>query len=134
MDRLFAAVLTVWMGVQGTAAFALDAVENVISDQLQAFNDRDVPLAFTHASPMIKRLFGGPENFGVMVERAYPMIWDNTSASYLEFRDEGGSFFQRVMIRGEDGLTYVFDYKMIETPDGWQIDGVALLPAPDVAA
>lgn len=134
MRPIFTAVLTVWMSLQGAAAFALDAIENVISDQLDAFNDRDVPKAFTYASPMIKRLFGDADNFGVMVERAYPMIWDNASARFLELREEGGMFFQRVLIQGDDGVAYVFDYKMIETPEGWQIDGVALLPAPDVAA
>lgn len=134
MKPVFATVLAIGMTLWGAAAQALDVIEDVIDDQLEAFNDRDVPKAFSYASPMIKRIFGGPENFGVMVEHAYPMIWDNESARYLDLREEGGSFFQRVLIQGSDGVSYVFDYKMIETEAGWQIDGVSLLPAPDVAA
>ena len=134
MRPIITTVLVIWLSLLGGVASALDAIENVISDQLEAFNDRDVPKAFTHASPMIKRIFGGPENFGNMVQRAFPMIWDNSSARFLELREEGGAIFQRVLIHGEDGIAYLFDYKMIETSEGWQIDGVALFPAPDVAA
>ncbi|MCW1950199.1 MAG: DUF4864 domain-containing protein, partial [Octadecabacter sp.] len=39
---------------------------------------------------------------------------------------------QEVQIQGPDGLFYILDYQMIETPDGWQINGVQVIPAPDV--
>lgn len=134
MRPIFAAILAVWLSVQGTVAFALDAIETVIADQLEAFNARDLPKAFGYASPMIKRLFGGSDSFAVMVERSYPMIWDNADARFLDLREEDGAYFQRILIQGEDGVSYIFDYKMIETEQGWLIDGVAPVLAPDVAA
>ena len=38
---------------------------------------------------------------------------------------------QRVMITDAAGRTHLLDYEMIETPEGWQINGVSLLPAPE---
>jgi hypothetical protein len=29
-------------------------------------------------------------------------------------------------------LFYILDYQMIETPEGWQINGVQVIPAPQV--
>ncbi|SLN51900.1 DUF4864 domain-containing protein [Roseisalinus antarcticus] len=108
------------------------AIEEVISSQLQAFNDRDLAEAFQFASPMIKGMFGNPATFGMMVQRGYPMVWTNSEARFLELREIGGALYQKVMIRDAAGSLHVLDYKLIETADGWQIDGVGLLPAPDL--
>lgn len=134
MERVIALVLAAGVGFYAGASHAQDAFDNVISDQLEAFNDRDIGGAFEFASPTIKGVFGNPQNFAMMVQRSFPMIWDNASARYLPQREEGGAILQRVIVTGKDGVSYVFDYKMIETPDGWQIDGVNYVPAPDVSA
>lgn len=134
MERLIALVIAGCVFISAGAARAQEAFDNVIVDQLDAFNSRDIEGAFEFASPMIKRIFGGPENFGIMVQRAFPMIWDNSDARFLDQREEGGALLQRVIVTGKDGNAYVFDYKMIETPDGWQIDGVDYVPAPDLSA
>ncbi len=110
------------------------AIETVIGTQLRAFNDRDVETAWSFASPAIKGMFGTPENFGVMVERGYPMVWTNSDAQFLELREISGRLWQKVMIRDAAGGLHILDYQMVETPDGWQINGVQILPAPDVGA
>ncbi|MEN8842253.1 MAG: DUF4864 domain-containing protein [Octadecabacter sp.] len=123
-----------------TVAFLLPAsvlaqdssIENVIRDQLQSFNERDVAGAWGHASPMIKGMFGTPENFAMMVENGYPMVWDNTDVRFLDRTEFESLTRQEVQIQGPDGLFYILDYQMIETPDGWQINGVQVIPAPDV--
>ena len=118
--------------------FALPAVaqdsglEGVIADQLSAFIDRDLGRAWTHASPMIQGMFGSPENFGRMVREGYPMVWDNADARFLGAEEIGGSLFQKVMVRGPDGQIWVLGYEMIELDGAWKINGVAILPAPDV--
>ncbi|WP_296423320.1 DUF4864 domain-containing protein [Yoonia sp.] len=134
MPRIFAAVLGLWMAA--TAAFAQDAgaIADVIGSQLQAFNERDVDGAWSHASPMIQGLFGNPENFGMMVQRGYPMVWDNAEVRFLELREIAGEQWQKIMIRDASGGLHMLDYQMIETADGWQINGVQLLRAPDVGA
>ena len=85
-------------------------------------------------SPTIKRLFGDPGNFGMMVQRGYPMVWDNADVRFLDLREIAGNLWQQVMIRDANGGLHMLDYQMIETEDGWQINAVQLLPAPDVGA
>ncbi len=133
MKRIFmgVAALVLWAGT----AFgqANEAIEDVIGSQLQAFNDRDVTEAFSYASPMIQGIFREPQNFGMMVERGYPMVWDNSDVRFLDLREEQGMILQRVMIKDAEGVIHTLEYAMIETPNGWQINGVALV-APDLAA
>ena len=132
--RFLGLVFGLWLAA--TAAFAqdTDAIESVIGGQLNAFNDRDVEEAWEYASPNIKRLFGSAGNFGMMVQQGYPMVWDNADVRFLELRDVAGNLWQKVMVRDARGGLHILDYQMIETPDGWQINGVQLLPAPDVGA
>ena len=108
------------------------SLEDVISRQLGAFTARDVDLAWTFASPMIQGLFGNPRNFGSMVSQGYPMVWDNSAARFVGSREEGGRIYQQVMVQDTNGALHMLEYAMIQTPQGWKIDGVSLLPAPDV--
>ena len=117
-----------------TAAAQQDEIAAVIQNQLDAFNEREVETAFTYASPMIQGMFGNPGNFGMMVERGYPMVWTNSNARFLELREVGGRLFQRVLVQDTQGVAHVLEYQMIETSDGWQINGVSIVPAPDVGA
>ncbi len=134
MTRIFAFVLGFWLAATAVVAQDADAIEGVIGSQLQAFNDRDVDGAWQYASPNIQRLFGNPGNFGMMVQRGYPMVWDNAEVRFLELRDVAGNLWQKVMVRDAQGGLHVLDYQMVETANGWQINGVQLLPSPDVGA
>ena len=134
MRNLIGAVSAIWLLATGAAAQDAGAIEGVIGDQLQAFNDRDVEGAWQFASPNIQSLFGNPGNFGMMVQRGYPMVWDNADVRFLELREIAGNLWQKVMIRDANGTLHLLDYQMIETPNGWQINGVQLLPAPDIGA
>lgn len=134
MMRILSLVLGLWLAATSVFAQDSDAIEDVIGNQLNAFNDRDINAAWQYASPNIKRLFGNPGNFGMMVQQGYPMVWDNADVRFLELRDVRGNLWQKVMVRDAQGGLHILDYQMIETADGWQINGVQLLPAPDVGA
>lgn len=112
---------------------AREAIEDVISGQLQAFNDRDVDEAFSYASPTIQGIFGAPDNFGLMVERGFPMVWDNADVRFLAAQELNGVTLQRILLRDAQDVLHTLEYAMIETADGWLINGVQLV-APDVAA
>lgn len=116
-----------------TSVLAQDnSIEDVIRDQLQSFNERDVAGAWQYASPFIKGMFGTPENFGRMVENGYPMVWDNSDVRFLDRTELESLTRQEVQIQGPNGLFYILDYQMVETPDGWLINGVQVIPAPEV--
>lgn len=107
-------------------------IEAVINGQMQAFVAQDVARAFDYASPNIKGIFGTAQNFGVMVQRGYPMVWNPADIKMLELREVAGNLWQRVMVTDQVGRSHMLDYQMIETPAGWQINAVQLLPSVDV--
>ena len=83
---------------------------------------------------MIKGIFGNPDNFGMMVQQGYPMVWRPSDVRFLDLREIGGRMVQRVQILDQGGVPYIAQYQMIETEDGWQIDGVDIEKAPQVGA
>jgi hypothetical protein len=111
-----------------------DQIQGVIRNQIDAFLKDDFATAFTFASPSIQGLFGTPENFGAMVRNGYPMVWRPDSVEFGELREVAGRLWQRVILRDGQGGIHLLDYQMIEGADGWRINGVQLLQAPDVGA
>ena len=109
-------------------------ITSTIGSQIEAFLRDDFATAFAFASPSIQGLFGDHERFGQMVRNGYPMVWRPGDVQYLELRNVAGAIWQRVMIRDQAGGVHMLDYQMIETGDGWRINGVQLLQAPDVNA
>jgi hypothetical protein len=122
-------------GLLALPALAQEApIQNTIQSQLDAFKAEDFARAFTYASPTIKGIFGSPENFGAMVVQGYPMVAQPSAVQMLELRAVAGNLWQRVMITDMQGRTHLLDYQMVETAEGWQINGVQLLPEAGVGA
>lgn len=109
-------------------------IQSTIGNQIEAFQTDDFETAFDFASPNLRRLFGSSENFRSMVTRGYPMVWKPAEVRYLELAEVGGSFFQKVLIKDQKGIVHILGYRMLETDMGWKINGVQLLPKPDVSA
>ncbi len=129
--RLTAAVMTaVCLALPASAQEA--PIQEIIRRQLDAFQTDDFARAFTFASPSIRGLFGSPENFGNMVQQGYPMVHHAGRVRMLELRTIKGALWQKVLITDSQGRAHLLDYQMIETPEGWQINGVQLLAAPEV--
>ncbi|MGR3515401.1 MAG: DUF4864 domain-containing protein [Paracoccaceae bacterium] len=136
--RFFLAVLmsVLWFGqaVAEEVQPRVTGIEDTITAQMDAFMKDDFAEAFTYASPNIQGLFGSSERFGQMVRNGYPMVWRPGDVQYLELRDIAGNLWQKVMIRDQKGGTHILDYQMIETSEGWKINGVQILAKPDVSA
>jgi len=111
-----------------------DDIQGVIASQIEAFKVDDFVTAFTYASPTIKRLFGTPERFGAMVQQGFPMVWRPADVTYLAQEMRDGMTYQNVLIKDGSGGLFTFEYEMIETENGWQINGVRPLQDPPVAA
>ena len=125
------------LGAETNAAEVLPpepGIETTIQSQIDAFLADDFPKAFTFASPNIRMLFGSPERFGAMVRQGYPMVWRPGEVRFLELRDIDGALWQKVLIRDQSGRLHILDYQMVETGDGWRINGVQLLRPPGVGA
>jgi hypothetical protein len=62
------------------------------------------------------------------------MVWRPADVRYLELETINGRLWQKVMITDAAGAVHVLGYQMIETAEGWQINGVQVLQAPQVGA
>lgn len=101
------------------------AIRGVIQSQVDAFLQGDSGTAFTYASPMIQGMFGTSQNFGLMVQQGYPMIWAPKEVEFLGLREENGRTLQRMRFTDGAGGSYLFDYEMVPVPGaGWKINGV----------
>lgn len=109
-------------------------IEATISGQFDAFLAEDVAGAWTFASPNIQRLFGTPDNFGRMVRQGYPMVWAPAEVDFIDLQSFGGVLVQRVQVIDGAGVAHYLGYQMVETEGGWRINGVQILPAPDLSA
>lgn len=131
-NGLFSVLLATVLALPAAAQEA--PIRNTIQSQIEAFQADDFARAFTFASPTIKQMFGTPENFGAMVKQGYPMVYRPAEVQMMELREVAGNLWQRVRITDQAGAGWYLDYMMVETPEGWQINAVQILPAPDVGA
>lgn len=109
-------------------------IEAVIGSQFNAFRDGEVLEAWQYASPNIQGQFGDPQNFGRMVEQAFPMVWQPGSVDFIDLQAFGALTVQRVEVVDQAGNLHYLGYAMIQTDDGWRINGVQILRAPSLGA
>ncbi len=128
--RLAAVFLALCFGFP--AAAQEEPIQQTIQSQIEAFEADDFARAFSFASPNIKGIFGTAENFGAMVKNGYPMVYRPAEIEMQDLREVEGNLWQRVRVVDQSGTAHFLDYMMIETPEGWQINAVQLLPAPDI--
>jgi len=126
--------LVLFLSCLGPVSAQDDPVTSVIDQQLGAFLEDDFATAFTFASPMIREMFGNEERFEAMVRNGYPMVHRPGRVTYLEQRAEDDATFQDVEIIDRDGRAHYLEYEMVETPYGWQINGVRFIPQPSAGA
>jgi hypothetical protein len=111
------------------------AIRGVIEQQLAAFRRDDGNAAFAYASPMIRQMFGSPDNFMAMVRGGYPPVYRPREVEFRDLADIDGRLTQRVLLVGPDGTVVVAHYFMQRQPDGsWLINGCVLKGAEDRSA
>ena len=134
MRIISAALFALFTGLSAPQAMAQDAdVRAVISAQIEAFEIDDFEQAFSYASPTIRQVFRTPENFGVMVQRGFPMVWRPADVRFLDLENREGALWQDVMVRDAAGDVFILEYEMIELEAGWKINGVRIRPAAGTA-
>ena len=126
------AAILLSLGLALPAAAQEEPIREVIESQIAAFQADDMVTAFSYASPGIQAMFGTPENFGLMVKQGYPMVYRPTDVEMGDLREVAGNLWQRVRVEDQAGAAWFLDYMMIETPEGWLINAVQILPAPEV--
>ncbi|MBR9762408.1 MAG: DUF4864 domain-containing protein [Rhodobacteraceae bacterium] len=128
MIGLLAALL-----IAGPATAQDDAVKGVISTQMEALRQGDFPGAYEMASPGIRGVFGPVENFERMLRQGYPEVLDPRLFRFMGAEARGERQAQVLLIEDRQGRSYLLEYMMIETPEGWKIDAVRRLPTAEPA-
>jgi len=126
MRRFLTALLLVVGAGVAQAQDTTSDIRAVISDQIAAFQADDFETAFGFASPMIRQMFRSPDNFGAMVRSGYPMVWWPADLRFSAFAERDGRKVQSVLVTDTAGTLHILDYEMIESEDGWRINGVRL--------
>jgi hypothetical protein len=111
-------------------------IKAVIEDQLNAFAADNGAQAYSHAAPIVQKVFPSVDMFMTMVKKGYTPIYRNTDRVYGKtFEDGLGRPAMRVILTGADGKRYEAVYSMEQQSDGsWKIAGCVLvvIPATDV--
>jgi len=107
------------------------AFQEIISDQIAAFNADDDLRAYSHAAPVIKQLFPSPEIFMSMVRQGYQPVYRQKSFSFGPVLDDMGRPSQEVTIVDVNGQVWTAIYSFERQANGaWKISGCRLVRAP----
>ena len=137
LRSVFAGIFVSFFALMASAQEVLapnPEIEATIAGQFDAFLAEDVGAAWQFASPNIQRIFRDAQNFGRMVEQGYPMVWAPAQVDFIDLQSFGGILVQRVQVIDQAGNAHYLGYQMIQTEGGWKINGVQILPSPQVAA
>jgi len=107
------------------------AFQEIINDQIAAFNADDGLRAYSHAAPVIKQLFPSPDVFMSMVRQGYQPVYRQKSFGFGEALDDMGRPAQEVTIVDVNGQTWTAIYSFERQANGsWKISGCRLVKVP----
>ena len=105
------------------------AIQQVIADQIGAFQAGEHERAYSHAAPNIKGVFPTVERFISMVQTGYPMVYDPDSYVFGRNTQISGELYQEVIINDRSGKQWQAVYTLRQQEDGsWKITGVKINP------
>jgi hypothetical protein len=110
------------------------AIQEVITGQIDAFRHDDDGRAFGYASPGIQFMFGSPQRFMAMVREGYQPVYHPRSTAFGDLLVVDGNLVQELAVIGPDGQPHLARYVMQHEPDGtWRVDGCVLVVRPPVS-
>ncbi len=105
------------------------AIQSVIAQQLEAFQQEDAEAAFSFASPGIQEQFGSADRFVAMVRASYEPVYRAEEAEFLELAVVRGTPAQQVRLVDPEGNSVIALYIMeLQEDDSWRISACLLQP------
>jgi hypothetical protein len=101
--------------------------QNIIENQIQAFQSKDAELAFSYAAPIIKLKFNNPEEFMTMVKNYYEPVYNPKQYYFIESKYFEGSIYHQLQIISQSNTSYLATYSLIKNDDEWKISGCAVV-------
>ena len=110
-------------------------IQRVITSQIKAFESDDGVIAFSYATPAVRRRFGSPQAFMEMVRTDYETLFHNRSSVFLKAAVIEDSVIQPLRIITVDGDVVVALFTMeLQTDRQWRVSGCELAQATVQAA
>jgi len=106
----------------------LSKTQNIIENQIQAFQSKDAELAFSYAAPIIKLKFNNPDEFMTMVKNYYEPVYNPKQYYFIESKYFEGSIYHQLQIISQSNTSYLATYSLIKNDDEWKISGCAVIP------
>ena len=106
----------------------LSKTQNIIENQIQAFQSKDAELAFSYAAPIIKLKFNNPDEFMTMVKNYYEPVYNPKQYYFIESKYFEGSIYHQLQIISQSNTSYLATYSLIKNDDEWKISGCAVVP------
>jgi hypothetical protein len=104
-----------------------EAIQQVVRQQLDAFQRDDEAEAFSYAAPSIQAQFKTPAEFMRMVRSGYEAVYRPRSTRFLEAFVLNGQVMQPLEVVAPDTSVLVAFYLMERQADGtWRISGCVL--------
>ena len=99
-------------------------IQKVITSQFNAFKEKNLSLAYSYASPEIKRQYPSAEIFGQMVKNGYSDIWNSKSHTFEGLKLKGQMAFQMVTVISSNNTINNYLYTLYNYNGDWLIAGV----------
>ena len=119
----------------GVSAADRTAIQDVIRQQMHAFQSDDADGAYAFAAPAIRQMFPDAGQFLAMVRRGYAPVYRPRDVEFTDLAQRDGDLVQDVELVGPDGMPALAQYTMVRAPDGrWLIAGCVLVPSKRLGA
>ncbi|MDB9528519.1 DUF4864 domain-containing protein [Oscillatoria sp. CS-180] len=110
-----------------------DAIRQVITAQIEAFQCDDGIQAFLYAAPAIRQQFKSVGNFMRMVRSSYPAVYRPRGVIFGELTEMQGFPAQSVFLMAQEGEIVKAIYLMQQQPSkDWRIAGCFLVPVEEI--
>ena len=107
-----------------TSAKQAAQIQAVVQAQLKAFAADDAALAFSYATPRIRKMFGDADTFLAMVRTSYPVVYRPASTSFFQPEKANGAWVQRVQMSDSQGAVWQATYALeLQRNGSWRING-----------
>lgn len=104
-----------------------DTLQQIISQQLDAFAHEDAEKAESFAAPGIKSKFPDPKDFVAMVHQSYGALFQPRSTHFDKAGTSAMGPLQSVTIVDHDGAAWTAVYTFEQVDGQWRINGCALV-------
>lgn len=102
--------------------------QTVVAEQLSAFKLRNSQQAYAVMSDRFREKYKTPLKFTTMVRVNFWELYNHINYKFIGQSHIDGAEIQKVQVTGDDGLSYVYLFRLSPSPSGvWMIDDMIML-------